>query len=147
MSEPSEQIGDRLHSGAIRLLRWLREADRSSDLPAAPLSALSVVVHGGPLSLKELAAAEQVTSPTMSRIVGRLADDGLVSRDRDPRDRRQIRIEATAAGRAVLEEGRERRLALLRGALAELPQDRLRSLARGVDALELLLEHRPEHDR
>ena len=80
MSRDSEGrvIAERLHSVAIRLLRRLRKTDAASGLPGPKLSALSVLVFGGPQTLKELAAAEQVRAPTMSRLVADLEADGFV---------------------------------------------------------------------
>lgn len=139
MSNSGPALPDRLHAWAIHLLRWLREADRSSPLSAAELSALSVVVHLGPLSLTELARAEQVRPPSMSRLVSDLEERGLVDRERTAEDRRVVRISATAPGRRLLEEGRQRRLHVLRAALGELePADR-RVLERAVGVLERLL--------
>lgn len=137
--DPHRQTGDRLHSAAIRLLRWLREADRTSPLPAARLSALSVIVHRGPLSLKALADLEQVRPPTMSHIVGKLVDGGLVRRERNPDDRRSVSIRATAQGRWLLEEGRRQRMRLLDRALAELDEDEWAALEAGVEVLERLV--------
>jgi DNA-binding MarR family transcriptional regulator len=103
-------IADRLHSAAIHLLRRVRRVDIATRLPAARLSALSVVVFGGPISLGDLAAAEQVRPPSMSRIIRELEDQGLVVRDADPSDRRAIRIRATAAGERLLMHGRNARI-------------------------------------
>ena len=64
-------VADRLHSAAIHLLRRVRKQDVATGEGPARLSALSVLVFGGPKTLGELAAAEQVKPPTMSRIVGR----------------------------------------------------------------------------
>ena len=72
-------LADQLHSAAIHLLRTLRKEDDSSGLSAPRLSALSVVVFGGPLTLGQLARAEQVRPPTMTRIVTGLAG-GFVTR-------------------------------------------------------------------
>src|SRR4051812_49977548 len=85
---PAAALADRLHSAAIHLLRHLRKEDDASGLSAPRLSALSVVVFGGPLSLGALARAEQVRPPTMTRIVTGLQRDGLVTRKGDLRDRR-----------------------------------------------------------
>ena len=63
-----------LHSVSIRMLRTLRREDDGIGLSAPRLSALSVIVFAGPLSLGELAAAEQVRPPTMSRIVEALVE-------------------------------------------------------------------------
>jgi DNA-binding MarR family transcriptional regulator len=129
-------IAGRLHSAAIRLLRTLRREDDGSGLSAPRLSALSVIVFAGPLSLAALAAAEQVRPPTMSRIVEALLAAGLVTREAAPGDRRSVRIEATAAGRKLLDEGRARRVGALVGRLAALTDYERRALARGVEILE-----------
>ena len=131
-------IADRLHSGAIHLLRRLRVEDAASGLTAPRLSALSVIVFGGPLTLGALAAAEQVRPPTMTRLVAALERDGLVTREPDPADRRQVLLRATPAGRRRLEEGRARRTATLARRLAALPPEDLAALARAASLLERL---------
>jgi DNA-binding MarR family transcriptional regulator len=132
-------IAGRLHSASIRLLRTLRREDGGSGLSAPRLSALSVVVFAGPLSLAELAAAEQVRPPTMSRIVDALVVRGLVSRDVDPANRRSVRIAATEAGRALLEDGRARRVRALVERLRGLTDYERRALARGAELLERVI--------
>src|SRR5204863_3289585 len=94
----AKDVSARLHSSAIRLLRTLRREDDGSGLSAPRLSALSVIVFGGPTSLTGLAAAEQVKPPTMSRIVDALVERGLVTRIAKPGDRRSVEIEATKEG-------------------------------------------------
>ena len=84
----AEGIADRLHSAAIHLLRRLRQEDAAAGLTAPRLSALSVIVFAGPLTLGELAEAEQVRPPTISRLVQGLEAEGLVERSRDPVDPR-----------------------------------------------------------
>lgn len=132
------RLADRLHSAAIHLLRRLRAEDRASGLSGPRLSALSVVVYGGPISVGDLAAAEQVRPPTISRLVRDLERDGLVERTTDPRDERVQRVAATAAGRRVLEQGRRRRVRRLAAEVAGLPQRERRLLARGAEILERL---------
>ena len=104
---------DRLHSAAIRLLRAARVADVRSGIGPARLSALSVLVYAGPMSLKRLAQIEQVRPPTMSRIVRGLERLKLARCVGSDKDRRAILIHATTAGRRTLEAGRRRRVALL----------------------------------
>ena len=104
------EVAERLHSAAIHLLRSARRDDSLSGLSPARLSALSVIVFGGPISLGDLAAAEQVRAPTVTRLVASLEAEGLVEREADARDRRVVRLRATPTGRAVLEEGRRRRV-------------------------------------
>lgn len=139
------EVADRLHSAAIHLLRRVRAEDQASGLTAPRLSALSVIVFGGPLTLGELAAAEQVRPPTISRLVRDLEAEGLVRLREDPADRRVRRVEATPEGRTVLTEGRRRRVARLAGELERLAPEDLKLLARAVDLLEglTLPEGRP----
>src|SRR3979490_2518904 len=96
------ETADRLHSAAIHLLRRLRGRARESGVAPAPLSALSVLVLGGPRSMGELADAEQVRPPTMSRIIAGLERAGLVKRRRTE-DGRRVRLEASAKGAKILE--------------------------------------------
>jgi DNA-binding MarR family transcriptional regulator len=108
------------HSAAIHALRHVRREDPATGVPPAQLSALSVLVFGGPRTLGELAAAEQVRPPTMTRIVQGLEADGLVRRERDADDGRVHRLHATARGRRVMQRGRERRVENLAALLERL---------------------------
>ena len=128
-------LADQLHSAAIHLLRQQRKEDDASSLSAPRLSALSVVVFGGPLTLGELARAEQVKPPTMTRIVTGLEKDGLVERKDDPRDKRLTHIEVTPKGRKVLAAGRARRVERLASAVAKLEGKELAELDRGIQLL------------
>src|SRR6476661_2185296 len=105
------ELADRLHSAAIHLLRRLRREDDASGLPAPQLSALSVIVFGGPITLGALATAEQVRPPTITKVVSTLEKAGLVEREVDTEDRRVVRVRATARGARLLQEGRQRRVA------------------------------------
>lgn len=135
-------VADRLHSIAIHLLRRLRRVDEASGLSGPRLSALSVVVFGGPVTLTELANAEQVKAPTMTRLVDGLEADGYVRRTADPLDGRVTRLEATARGRAVMLAGRERRVAMLAGLLEELGAEERRTVRRAVTSLEEVIAGR-----
>src|SRR5579872_7211938 len=98
-SEPEiRAIADRLHSAAIHLLRRVRKQDVATGEGPARLSALSVLVFGGAKTLGQLAAAEQVKPPTMSRIVAGLEGSGLVEIRREPQDARRMHIKATGKG-------------------------------------------------
>lgn len=107
-------------------------------MSASRLSALSVIVFAGPISLAELAEAEHVRPPTMSRIVENLVQDGLVTRDADPADRRMVRIAATQEGRALLDDGRARRVKAIGGRLGKLADSERRALHRGLELMERL---------
>ena len=130
------EVANRLHSAAIHLLRRARRVDAESQLPAPQLSALSVVVYGGPITLGALASAEQVRPPTMTRLIGAMESAGLVVRHPDDNDGRIVRIAATAAGRRLLEQGRDRRIAVIAAELEALPAGDLKAIAGALDAIE-----------
>lgn len=129
-------VANRLHSAAIHLLRRARRVDAESRLPAPQLSALSVIVYAGPITLGALATAEQVRPPTMTRLIAAMEGGGLVARQPDESDRRVVRIRATAKGRRLLEEGRDRRIAVIAEALAALSESDLIAIAAALDAIE-----------
>jgi DNA-binding MarR family transcriptional regulator len=131
-------LANRLNSGAIHLLRRIAQDDGADGVTGARLSALSVVVYGGPQAMGELARRERVAVPTMTRIVDALVRDGLVTRVADEGDRRSVRIEATRIGRLLMERGRARRIQRLADELSALGEADLEALERGVEALEKL---------
>ena len=132
------RIGDLLHSAAIHLLRKVRAQDRSAGIGPAQLSALSVLVFGGPRSLKELAGAEQVRPPTMSRIVVGLERARLVRRKATD-DKRRMLLEATARGVKILQEGRRRRVEMLVRVLREFSRDELDQAANAAEFMRKLI--------
>jgi len=133
-------VADQLHSAAIHLLRRVRVGDAASGLTAPRLSALSVIVFRGPLTLGELAAAEQVRPPTITRLVRELEAEALARVRPDPSDGRVRRVEATAKGRRLLQEGRLRRVERLARDVQALPGAERDALERGVRALQRLLD-------
>ena len=130
---------DRLHSAAIHLLRRLRKQDSASGVGPAQLSALSVLVFGGPKTLGALAGAEQVKPPTMSRIVAGLRTNRMIAIDRDPQDARRMSIRATEKGLRLLQEGRQRRIDYLAAHLGSLTTEELAQLTAAIAVLEKLL--------
>lgn len=134
------RVADRLHSTAIHLLRRVRKQDVASGEGPARLSALSVLVFGGPKTLGELAVAEQVKPPTMSRIVAGLARSKLVAIHADAQDARRMHIRATAKGVKLLQEGRQRRIDYLASHLAGLTPEELAQVADSTGILARLLE-------
>ena len=95
-------LADELHSAAIHLLRLVRTEDRATGVGPAQLSALSVLVFGGSMSLRRLADIEQVKPPTMVRIVQGLVERQLAVTRADPSDARKLRISATRRGRSLM---------------------------------------------
>jgi DNA-binding MarR family transcriptional regulator len=133
-------VADQLHSAAIHLLRRVRKQDVATGEGPARLSALSVLVFGGPKTLGELAAAEQVKPPTMSRIVAGLDHSRLITITADARDARRLRICATAKGTRLLQKGRQLRIADLASHLSALTPEELAKLGQAVEILKRMLE-------
>ena len=129
-------IADRLHSAAIHVLRRLRVEDKVMGLSAPRTSALSVIVFRGPITMSALAEAEQVKPPTITRLVEGLERRGLVRRVSDASDGRVQLVEATAAGRGLLNRGRARRVARLAHGVAQLSKEDQDVLARAADLME-----------
>jgi DNA-binding MarR family transcriptional regulator len=134
----ADLLADRLHSEAIHLLRRLRRTDPMTGVSAAQLSVLSVLM-AGPRTIGELAAAEQVQPPTMSRLIRQMEHDGLVQRQRDDQDQRVVWIAWTAAGQEVLTRGRELRVSALARAIAALTPAERKRLAAGMQVVDSLL--------
>src|SRR2546423_431891 len=112
-----DALADRLHSAAIHLLRRVATVDAGSGLSPARLSALSVIVYGGPLTMSSLARAERVSPATITSTVTGLEAAGLLLRRRQGTDARSVRVEATPTAREALTEGRHRRVAVLAAAV------------------------------
>ena len=132
-------LADRLHSLAIHLLRRVKRGDDAVGLSAPRLSALSVVIYRGPISLTELAKAESVTAPTMTRLVQALVKAGLVEKSVDAEDNRAVLLRATEAGRQTLDVARARRLAALEELLSRLDHEDGVAVERALNVLEPLL--------
>jgi DNA-binding MarR family transcriptional regulator len=134
------RIADLTHGAAIRLLRFVRREDVAAGLSAPQLSALSVLVYGGPQAISALAAAEQVRPPTMSRLVDDLERLGLAERLAKPGDRRVYQVRVTDAGRSLLEEGRRKRLARLIEILGGATPSELRALQSAAETIVRLTD-------
>ena len=127
-----------LNSGAIHLLRSLRDVDREAGLTPARLSALSVLVFGGPCTLGVLAAAEGVAGPTMTRIVDGLIAEGLAERRPHASDGRAVLVAATASGEALMRAAQQRRIDVLAAGLANLPASARRHIVSSAPLLDEL---------
>jgi DNA-binding MarR family transcriptional regulator len=128
-----------IHSAAIHLLRHVRTVDEEMGISPARASALSVLVFGGPRTLTELARDEQVSAPTMSRLVTALEEEGLVRRERDEDDARAQRLLATSKARRILERGRARREQVLEELFAPLAKADRTTIARAAAIIESCL--------
>lgn len=124
-AEPVE-LAARFANLAAVLQRLLARSEPDDGLTRARLSALALLVLGGPRTLGELAASERVRPPTMTRLVHAMEADGLVRREPHPSDGRMVVIRATARGQALLDDGRATRIAPLAEGIATLsPGERI----------------------
>lgn len=131
----NERIADRLHSAAIHLLRSLRKVDDATGITAPRLSALSVIVFGGPKTLGQLAAIEQVKPPTMTRLVTALEEGGYVTRRESRIDARLTMIHATRKGEHLMSVGRSNRVANLAARLSTMSRDEVEQLEKAAELI------------
>lgn len=121
-----------------RTARRLRQ-EAGTDLSPSLTAALSTVERHGPLTPSEVATRERIRRPTVTRVLARLEEQGLVERTRDPHDRRSSLVSATDAGRALLAELRTRKTAFLAHRIDGLDADDRATLARAAEILEGLI--------
>lgn len=129
----------RFRLAIVRLARRQRQQSGTGLTPSLQ-SALAMIDLRGPLTLGELAAVEQISPPTTTRIVAKLEEKELVERSADPDDRRVSRVAVTEEGHRQLAESRERRDVWLRGRLGNLDPDDLAALVAAIEPLERLLD-------
>jgi DNA-binding MarR family transcriptional regulator len=138
-TSPDVELASRLRTAIARSARRLRQ-ESGTGLSPSLTAALVTVERHGPLTPSELAARERVQRPTITRVVYRLEELGLVTRAADPADRRSALITITPAGRELLATARTRKDAFLSERLEALdPQDRA-TLERAAALLEDMLE-------
>ena len=133
------ELAARLRLAVTRLARRLRQEAEAGITPSM-LSALSSAERQGPVTMRDLCAAEQVQPPTMTRIVAALVASGLVVREPDPRDGRVAWVKVTPEGRRLLERSRRRKEAFLARALRDLDPRDVAALEAAADVLERFTE-------
>lgn len=133
------ELAARLASLSTVLQRQLARTEHDDGLSRARLSALALLVLGGPKRLGELAAAEGVRPPTMTRLIDAMEGDGYVERQPDASDGRAVIIAATPAGEGLLSAGRARQIAPLADAIERLDGDEAAQLASSSEVLARLL--------
>ena len=136
-SEPV--VAARLRLVVMRLARRLRQ-QASAGVTPSQLAALSSIERLGPLTLGELSSVERVRPPTMTRIVSGLEDVQLVTRERDPHDRRVARVRLTPQGQRFVEQSRTRKDAYLAAHLRSLTPAQLTTLDEAASILERVME-------
>ena len=138
-TDTDTDVAVRLRAATARLARRLRRETRA-QATQSQLSALGAIDRLGPVTLGELAAFEQVTPPTMTRLVQGMEAAGWVARAADPADRRVARISLAPAGVAMIGEVRSGRDAWIARRLAQLSPDDQAAVPRLVALLERLAD-------
>ena len=133
-------LASRLRLVVARLARLLRQQTTDGNVTVSMLSALASVERLGPVSLGELAAVERVQPPSMTRIVARLEEIGLVLREIDAADRRIARVQVTADGARFLKRNRTLRNVFLAERMKSLSAAEMDALERALPVMEKLLE-------
>jgi DNA-binding MarR family transcriptional regulator len=134
-SSERRRLADQLHSAAIHVLRYAREADRLCTIGPAQLSALSVLTYGGPCTIGELAAAEQVAPPTMTRIVHALQTKGFVRLKGSSKDARVTICVVSPSGIAILKKARQARLDRIEELLSHKKLDQMTLLGKALESI------------
>jgi DNA-binding MarR family transcriptional regulator len=132
----ADELAKTLREAITRLNRRVRQARPVGDLTFSQLSALTSLQLAGALTPRELADLERVQPPTMTKIVGKLEDRGLVARTPHPTDRRQVILAATEEGRAVYAQFERARNQWLAQQLALLSQEERDTLERAASILQ-----------
>ena len=130
-------LADRLSMATVRLARMLRQQDEGALTPTMRAT-LGTIARDGPLTLGELAAIEQVAPPTVTKVVGKLEDAGLVTRTVDGDDRRITRVALSDDGVRWLDIDRARRRDWLTDQVHRLHVDDVDRLAAAVEVIERL---------
>ena len=132
------QLAEHLRVAIARLTRKLRQTRPMGELTQNQISVLASLELAGALTPRELAEAERVQPPTMTKVLARLEERGLVQRAPHPTDGRQVLLSATEAGRAVLLEQRRMKAEWLTGRLARLSATDREVLAQAAEILDRL---------
>ncbi|RLK24006.1 DNA-binding MarR family transcriptional regulator [Micromonospora sp. M71_S20] len=135
---PPAQLAPQLRDAITRLNRRVRQARPVGDLTVTQLSALTSLRLAGALTPRELADVERVQPPTMTRIVAKLEERGLVQRTPHPTDGRQVILAVTEGGRAVLDQFERVRDEWLARRLAELTEAERETLRQAAEILQRL---------
>ena len=140
VADVDEELVSAVRMGVMRLARRLRHERSGRDLTLSQLAALATLHREGPQTIGELANAENVKPPSMTRTVNCLEELGLVSRRAHASDGRQVVVALTAKAEAVLAEDRRRRDAWLKRHLADLTDAERRLLGKVAPLLDRMAQ-------
>jgi len=141
LTDAELELATRLRLSVMRLARRLRqESTGNDDVTPSILSALSTVARLGSVTLGDLAAAERVRPPSMTRLVSRMEELDLVEREQDDADRRVVRVRLTMPGRRFVDRSRTKKNEYLVRRLAGLTAAEAALLEQALPVLERLVK-------
>ena len=144
-AERIDYVSSQLLPG-VALLTRLLVAHLGGTWSRTEVSLLNTLSYG-PRRITELAAFERLAQPTMTQLVKRLEQSGLVIRERQPDDARVVLVDLTETGRAAVEDLRAQASAALATCLAEMPDYQVEALAAATETLAQLVTLLQEHAR
>ena len=135
----SVELANQLRPVLLMLNRHLRREAHAEGITGGQAALLAQIRHHPNLGVRELAAREGISAPSMTRYLDRLERAGLVVRTRAPEDARRIRLALTPKGVRVLRSVRRRRTAWLAEQLDGLSPAEQRAVAAAIEPLGRLL--------
>jgi DNA-binding MarR family transcriptional regulator len=136
-TEALDAVATTLLAQASRLTRLLLRTG-SRELSRTEVGLLTTLTDG-PRSITELADTEALAQPSVSKLVDKLEGRGLVARHRGAQDGRVVLVSIRAEGESLLNQVRGHVHAVLRDALAGLPEGDVAVLVSAGDVLERLI--------
>src|SRR6478735_5682951 len=142
---PLSERAAHLRIAIVRTARRLRQeaAAETSGLTPTSVSALATIERHGPMTPSEIAAIERVKRPTITRTLGCLEREGLITRSQDPTDKRSALVAVNGAGRERLRRLRRRKNAYLARRMRDLSDEEVETLERAAEILERMREGEP----
>jgi len=134
-------LADRLRVAVGRLARRLRQQSLGGLTPSQG-SVLATLDRTGPMTMGQLAEEEGISKPSVTGIVGRLVEKGMLEKTQDPDDGRSSIVTITPAGSQLLEQRRRERTAYLASRVASLDAHDRDVLERALEILEAMVEER-----
>jgi DNA-binding MarR family transcriptional regulator len=134
------RLASDLSLAVIRLARQLRFRRPESPVSLSQLSALSTLAKEGAMTPGTLADRERVRPPSMTRVIGSLAEMGFVARTAHPVDGRQVLVSVSPAGADLIEAERRASQEWLKQRLDRLDPDQRKTLLMAADLMSAIVD-------
>lgn len=139
-TEGAARLAGELAPRLARLIITLRRETAAAGLSRVQLTVLAILRPGEPRRITELADLERITQPSMTALISRMERAGWVRRERDPYDRRGVRVTITGDGERQYDAGLAAYVETLAGRLRKLDDTQQIAIQQAIAALDSLLE-------